>query len=106
MAINSDASVKRIKGNKRPIISAQDRQRIIAGLESVDYVTLFKEETPSKTIKSIKPDILVKGSDWDKKNIVGADFVKGYGARVVTIKLAPGRSTTNIIKKIAKLSSS
>jgi D-beta-D-heptose 7-phosphate kinase/D-beta-D-heptose 1-phosphate adenosyltransferase len=77
-----------------------DRAKIIAGLESVDYVTLFKEDTPFKTIKNLKPDILVKGSDWGKNNIVGANFVKGYGGKVSTVKLARGRSTTNLIKKI------
>lgn len=100
VAVNSDASVKRLKGKGRPIINEMDRARIIAALESVDYVTLFKEDTPFKTIKNLKPDILVKGSDWDKNNIVGANFVKGYGGKVSTVKLAKGRSSTNLIKKI------
>lgn len=100
VALNSDASVKRIKGLTRPIINEKDRLGIIAGLESVDYVTLFKEDTPLEIIKALKPDILVKGANWNKDNIVGADFVQDYGGRVSTVKLAKGRSSTNLIKKI------
>jgi D-beta-D-heptose 7-phosphate kinase/D-beta-D-heptose 1-phosphate adenosyltransferase len=102
VAINSDASVKRIKGNKRPVVNEKDRLRIIAALESVDYVLLFKEDTPLKAIISLRPDILIKGADWNKKSIVGANIVSGYGGKVSTIKLVAGRSTTNLIKKIAK----
>lgn len=103
VAINCDASVKRIKGNKRPIINEKDRSGIIAALESVDYVVLFEEDTPFKIIKLLKPDTLIKGADWDKKGIVGRDFVLSYGGRVSTINLVKGRSTTNLIKKIAKI---
>lgn len=102
VGINSDSSIKRIKGNKRPIINQHDRLRIIAGLASVDYVVMFNEYTPLKIIKLIKPDILVKGSDWTKKSIVGADLVLDYGGKVRTVKLVRGRSTTSIINKIAK----
>lgn len=102
VALNSDSSIKRIKGKNRPIINERDRLGTIAALESVDYVTLFKEDTPLKIIKLLKPDILVKGADWNKRNIVGADLVCGYGGKVNTIKLSQGRSTTKIIKKIAK----
>lgn len=102
VAINSNASLKRIKGNKRPIINEADRARIIAGLESVDFVVSFKEDTPFNLIRSIKPDILVKGADWNKKDVVGADFVFSYGGKTSTINLVKGRSTTNLIKKIAK----
>jgi len=102
VAINSDASVKRIKGSKRPIIGETDRLRIIAALESVDYAVLFEEDTPLKVITLLKPDILVKGADWKKNNIVGSDIVSGCGGKVARIKLEPGRSTTNLIRKIAK----
>ena len=102
VGVNSDASVKRIKGDSRPITNEKDRARIIAGLESVNYVVLFNEETPLKTIEALKPDILVKGADWSKDKIVGADFVLSYGGKVKNIKLTKGRSTTNIIKKIAR----
>jgi len=102
VALNSDSSIKRIKGKNRPIINERDRLGTIAALESVDYVTLFSEDTPLKLIKLLKPDILVKGADWSKKNIVGADLVAGYGGKVYTAKLSQGCSTTKIIKKIAK----
>lgn len=103
VAVNSDASVKKIKGNKRPLVNEKDRARIIAGLASVDYVILFEESTPLKIIRAVKPDILVKGSDWNKNNIVGADLVCGYGGRVSTVNLIKGRSTTALIKKIAQI---
>ncbi len=103
VAINSDASVKRIKGNHRPIVNEKDRLSIIAALESVDYVVLFQEDTPFEIIKLIKPDILIKGADWNKQTIVGRDFVLSYGGRVSTIKLVRGCSTTNLIRKIAEV---
>lgn len=103
VAVNSDTSVKMIKGNKRPIVNERDRLRIIAGLESVDYVILFKEDTPFKIIKSLRPDILVKGTDWTKNNIVGSRVVLSYGGKVSTVKLIKGRSTTNLIRKIARI---
>lgn len=103
VALNSDSSVKKIKGRKRPIVNERDRLGIIAALESVDFVVLFKEETPLKLIKLIKPDILVKGADWNRDNIVGAKTVLGRGGSVSTIRLACGRSTTSIINKIARL---
>jgi D-beta-D-heptose 7-phosphate kinase/D-beta-D-heptose 1-phosphate adenosyltransferase len=102
VAINSDASVRRIKGKGRPLVGQEDRLRTVAGLESVDYVTLFCEDTPLEIISLVKPHILVKGSDWDKADIVGREIVLGYGGKVVTVKLLRGRSTTNLIKKIAR----
>ena len=103
VAINSDASLRRIKGSKRPLVNAKDRLRMVAALESVDYVVLFKEDTPMKIIKLIRPDILIKGADWDKNNIVGADFVLSYRGKIYTIPLVKGQSTTSLIKKIAKI---
>lgn len=102
VAVNSDASVRKIKGDKRPIINEKDRLKTVAALESVDYVVLFKEDTPLKIIKLLKPDVLVKGADWTKNNIAGADFILSCGGEVATVSLAKGRSTTNLIKKIAK----
>jgi len=102
VAINSDSSVRRIKGKKRPLIPEKYRLNLVAALECVDFVTLFKDNTPLKTITAIKPDILVKGSDWGKNNIVGGEFVKGYGGKVLRINLVKGLSTSNIIKKIVK----
>lgn len=104
VGVNSDSSVRRIKGNGRPIVKETDRAYVVAGLESVDYVTIFKEATPFKIIKTLKPDILVKGSDWNKNNIVGSGVVARYGGRVSTIALARGRSTTNLIHRVAKIS--
>ncbi len=104
LALNSDASVKRIKGIGRPIVTEKDRARVVSGLESVDFVVLFKENTPINTIQTIKPDILVKGADWQKDKIAGADFVSSYGGKIETIKLAAGRSTTDLIKKIEEQS--
>ncbi|MDP2938324.1 MAG: D-glycero-beta-D-manno-heptose 1-phosphate adenylyltransferase, partial [Candidatus Omnitrophota bacterium] len=101
VAVNSDASIRKIKGKKRPIINEKNRLSVVAALQSVDYVVLFKEDTPLKVIKTLKPDILVKGADWDKKDIVGSDFVLSRGGEVITIKLSKGYSTTDIIKKIA-----
>ncbi len=100
VAVNSDTSVRRIKGDKRPLIPQKDRVLTIAALESVDYVVLFDEDTPLKAIKLLKPDILVKGKDWRINKVVGASFVQGYGGDVATIKLAKGRSTTGLIKEI------
>lgn len=102
VAVNSDASVRKIKGSKRPIVNQKDRLAIVAALESVDYVVSFKETTPLKIIKILKPDLLVKGADWNKNNIAGKDIVLSYGGEVHTIKLVKNRSTTDIIKKIAR----
>jgi len=103
VAINSDSSIKKIKGKKRPLIKQGDRSRIIAGLSSVDFVTIFNQPTPDKIIRLLRPDILIKGSDWKKDKIVGGEFVSGYGGKVLNIRLIKGRSTTNLINKIAKL---
>jgi len=104
VGINSDTSIRSIKGEKRPIVGEENRQNLVAALESVDFVVLFKENTPLATIRKICPDILIKGADWKKKGIVGADFVKSYGGKVSTIELVQGLSTTNLIKIIAKAS--
>ncbi len=102
VAVNSDNSIRKIKGKSRPIVSQDYRLRMVAALESVDYVILFNEDTPLKVIKFLQPDILVKGADWNKKDIVGGCVVASYGGRVSTVKLVHGLSTTNIINKIAK----
>jgi D-beta-D-heptose 7-phosphate kinase/D-beta-D-heptose 1-phosphate adenosyltransferase len=102
VGVNSDASVKRIKGDKRPIISQNDRLGLIAALESVDYAFLFKEGTPLKAIMALHPAVLIKGADWQEDKIVGADFIKAYRGRVARIKLLRNRSTSSIIKKIAE----
>ncbi len=95
VAINSDESVKKLKGNSRPIVPENDRLEIIAALEFVDCVIMFKEETPYNIISLIKPDVLVKGGDYKKEDIVGNDIVP----KVVTIPLVEGKSTTNILQR-------
>lgn len=102
VGINSDRSVRSIKGGKRPVVSQKDRLGLVAALESVDYAVMFEALTPLKLIKAINPDIMVKGSDWSRKEIVGGDLVRESGGRVSTVKLVKGRSTTNLIRKIAK----
>lgn len=102
VAVNSDASVRKIKGSKRPIVNEKDRLYIVAALESVDYVISFNETTPLKIIKLLKPDMLIKGANWNKNAIVGKDVVLSYGGGVHTVKLVKNRSTTDIIKKIAR----
>lgn len=101
VGVNSDASVRRIKGANRPIVKEKDRVRLVASLESVDYAVLFREDTPIKLIKAIRPDVLIKGSDWKKKDIVGGDFVARYGGKIRRIGFIKGYSTSNLIKKIA-----
>jgi D-beta-D-heptose 7-phosphate kinase/D-beta-D-heptose 1-phosphate adenosyltransferase len=96
--------VRNIKGKHRPVVNESDRAGVVAGLESVDYVVKFGEDTPERLIRALRPDILVKGSDWKNKGIVGADFIKCYGGKVFTVDLAKGRSTTNIIRKIIETS--
>ncbi|MBL7152021.1 MAG: D-glycero-beta-D-manno-heptose 1-phosphate adenylyltransferase [Candidatus Omnitrophica bacterium] len=102
VAVNSDASVRKIKGCRRPIISQKDRMKLVAALESVDYVVSFDARTPLNLIKLFIPDVLVKGADWDKESIVGGSFVRGQGGKVLTLKLAKGHSTSNLIKRIAE----
>ncbi|MCX7978413.1 MAG: D-glycero-beta-D-manno-heptose 1-phosphate adenylyltransferase [Bdellovibrionaceae bacterium] len=99
VGVNSDESVRRLKGPSRPIQNESDRAEILAALSSCDYVTIFSEDTPENLIRSVRPDILVKGGDWDIKNIVGSDFVLSYGGEVRSLQFVEGRSTTKIIEK-------
>lgn len=100
IGLNSDKSVKRLKGPSRPVNIESDRAKVLAALESVDYVTKFCEDTPEKLIVKLSPDILVKGGDWKIDDIVGGDHVRSRGGRVVRIKFVKGRSTSSVIKKI------
>jgi len=102
VAVNSDSSIKKIKAKNRPVIGQGDRLKTIAALASVDFVVLFNEDNPLKLIKALKPDLLIKGADWGKERIMGADFVESYGGKVATVNLVKGRSTSALIKKIAK----
>lgn len=100
VGLNSDDSVRRLKGEKRPISNQQSRAIVLAAFAFVDYVVIFDEDTPLNLIKSIKPDILVKGGDYNHDNVVGADFVESYGGRLELIPLVPGESTTNLVNKM------
>ena len=102
VGINSDESVKKIKGKKRPIENQIIRKKNLLDLKYVDDVQIFEEYTPLKMIKSICPDVLVKGADYDVHEIVGAKFVLAYGGKVKTIPLTPGFSTTKFIEKMVK----
>ena len=102
VAVNSDSSVKKLKGRSRPVVGQKNRMRVLAALESVDFVTLFGEDTPLKLIKLLKPDVLVKGGDWDKEDIVGGRLVESWGGKVISLPYVKNQSTTNIIDKIGK----
>lgn len=102
VGLNSDNSVKRLKGESRPINNENDRAIVLSGLKSVDFVCIFDEETPKDMIEAIFPNVLTKGGDYIIENIVGADFVINNGGKVVVINFVEGKSTTNIINK-AKL---
>lgn len=100
VAVNSDASVRRIKGPTRPIVPQHERAFIISSLKPVDYVVIFEEDTPYETIKKIIPDVLIKGADWAVNDIVGKDVVEANGGKVETIEFVNNQSTTNIIKTV------
>ncbi len=100
VGVNSDFSVRKIKGEKRPILSERERSYIISNIKPVDYVTLFDEDTPGKLIETLVPDILVKGADWAIENIVGRDIVVANGGEVKTIEFVNDQSTSKIIKTV------
>lgn len=106
VGLNSDKSVKSIKGPQRPVNNQHDRQAVLAALETVDYITLFDEPDPLNLIKKVKPDVLVKGQDWEDKGVVGREFVESYGGRVVLAPLVEGKSSTETIEKIKRLKKS
>ena len=100
VAVNDDASVQRLKGENRPVNNLNDRMTVLAGLESVDYLVVFAEDTPARLIAEIKPDILVKGGDYQPDEIAGAEAVKNNGGEVRIIPLIDGCSTSNIIDRL------
>ena len=102
LGLNTDASVSRIKGPSRPLQDEMSRARIMASLLFIDAVVLFDENTPSKLIEAVQPDILVKGDDYTVESIVGHEVVLARGGEVKTVPLVKGYSTTNIVKKIEK----
>lgn len=99
LGLNTDSSVKSLKGPQRPINSQEDRAELLLHLRWVDYVVLFHEETPLELIQAISPEVLVKGGDWAVEDIVGSDFVLKNGGEVRSLQLVPGKSSTNIIEK-------
>jgi D-beta-D-heptose 7-phosphate kinase / D-beta-D-heptose 1-phosphate adenosyltransferase len=103
VGLNSDDSIRTIKGPDRPINNQQDRAALLAALEAVDYVTIFDEPTPLSLIRKVRPDVLVKGEDWAQKGVVGREFVESYGGKVALAPLVAGRSSTATIEKINSL---
>ena len=100
LGLNSDASVRRLKGEKRPLIGEEERAHILAALDCIDYVVLFDEDTPLNLISSLKPYILAKGGDYTAEGVVGKDIVEGYGGRVELVTFVDGKSTSNIIERV------
>ena len=103
VGLNSDNSVKAIKGPDRPINNQHDRAAVLAAFGTVDYVTIFDKLEPRKLIKKVKPDILVKGKDWEYKGVVGREIVESYGGKVILAPLVEGKSSTATIKKMRSL---
>lgn len=100
VAVNSDASTRRLKGTDRPFQPEEDRARLVAGLRCVDAVTLFDEDTPEALIRALLPDVLVKGADYEGREVVGADAVRAAGGEVRLVDLEPGRSTSDLAARI------
>jgi D-beta-D-heptose 7-phosphate kinase/D-beta-D-heptose 1-phosphate adenosyltransferase len=105
VALNSDRSVRVLKGEGRPILNQQERAEVVAALEAVDYVTIFDEETPRELIAAVLPDVLVKGGDWALDEIIGREEVEAAGGQVLSLPYIDGSSTTDIIERIKKLPS-
>jgi D-beta-D-heptose 7-phosphate kinase/D-beta-D-heptose 1-phosphate adenosyltransferase len=102
VALNDDASVRRLKGPSRPLVPQDARAEVIAALEMVDYVTFFGEDTPARLIASLEPDVLVKGGDWAPEHVVGRETVEARGGRVLIVPTAPGFSTSALVERIRK----
>ncbi|PIE69482.1 MAG: D-glycero-beta-D-manno-heptose 1-phosphate adenylyltransferase [Deltaproteobacteria bacterium] len=100
VGLNSDASVRSIKGNQRPVQGERDRAAVLVGLACVDHVVIFNEDTPFALIQAVMPDVLVKGGDWPVETIVGRELVEARGGQVISMPLLPGYSTTGIIDRI------
>lgn len=100
VGLNTDPSVRRIKGPDRPVVNQEDRGEVLAALAAVDYVCLFDDDTPREIIERLLPDILVKGADWAVADVVGKDAVEAAGGTVKTIEFLPDRSTSSIIERI------
>lgn len=103
VGINGDASVRRLKGEERPVCAAPDRAYVLAALEAVDVVVVFDQDTPLELVQLLLPDVIVKGGDYSPETIVGADVVRARGGRVVVVPIVPGHSTTSTIEKLRAL---
>jgi D-glycero-beta-D-manno-heptose 1-phosphate adenylyltransferase len=100
VGINTDAGVRRLKGPARPLVPEEERAELLAGLECVDYVTLFDEPLPSEAIAALRPDVHVKGGDYSMEDLPEAAVVRSYGGAIVLMPLIPGRSTTDLVRRI------
>lgn len=100
VAINSDASVRTLKGQGRPVVPAEERAEVLAALAAVDFVLVFEELDPARVIRTLRPDVLVKGGDWPISQIVGSDFVRSRGGTVRSLPYVDGASTTSLIRRI------
>jgi D-beta-D-heptose 7-phosphate kinase/D-beta-D-heptose 1-phosphate adenosyltransferase len=100
VGVNTDKGIQRLKGPKRPIINEEDRLGVLEELESIDYLVMFDEDTPITLIRPIRPDVLVKGADYAKEQVVGWDFVESYGGCVALAPLIEGRSTSAVIQRV------
>ncbi len=102
VGLNTDASVRRLKGLGRPVLPEKERARMVAALKPVDYVAFFSEPTPIRLIRSIRPDVLAKGADWKGKGVVGEPEVKSWGGKVVLLPFLKGHSTTDLIRRASR----
>jgi len=100
VGLNSDESVRRLKGPERPVLSESDRAEVLGGLHAVDFVTIFGEDTPDAVIRALRPDVLVKGGDYTEETVVGAPFVRSCGGEVVLVPLVEGRSTSSMVARM------
>jgi rfaE bifunctional protein nucleotidyltransferase chain/domain len=103
VGLNSDSSVKRLKGEQRPVVSEDERAELLSSLGAVDYVVMFNDDTPLSLIENVAPDVLVKGGDWPPEKIVGSSFVLARGGEVKSLPFHPGKSTTSILERIQNL---
>jgi D-beta-D-heptose 7-phosphate kinase/D-beta-D-heptose 1-phosphate adenosyltransferase len=101
VGLNTDASVRRLKGEGRPLVPEEDRAAVVAALESVDLVVLFDEDTPLALIRELRPEVLVKGADYRMEDVVGGEDVTGWGGRIRLVPLTEGRSTSGLLKRLA-----
>jgi rfaE bifunctional protein nucleotidyltransferase chain/domain len=100
VAVNSDASVRRLKGSERPLVPARQRAELLAALACVDWVVIFRQDTPAALIRALRPDVLAKGGDWPRDRIVGREDVESWGGRVVRLRQVPGISTSRLLAKL------